>query len=75
MKYKIISVCIASMVLILLPSQVSQKQYTVSLTLQGWEAVMDVIEKSNAGHLEVKAVQNLILPQLRKQIADTTTKK
>lgn len=52
-----------------------QKQYTVTLPIEAWQAIMDVINKSNEEHLKVIAVQNLIIPQLQKQLADTTTKK
>lgn len=52
-----------------------QKQYTVTLPIEAWQAIMDVINKSNEEHLKVVAVQNLIIPQLQKQLADTTNKK
>lgn len=74
MKYKIMSVCIASIILILLPSQTEQKQYTVTLTLDQWFIVQRVVDASSGNHQEVKAVQGWIFPQLQKQINDTTTK-
>lgn len=48
-----------------------EKKLTVSLTLQEWQAVLNVIDQSNAPHLQVQQVQNLLIPALNKQI-DTT---
>ena len=51
-----------------------EKRYAVSLTLPEWQAVLNVIDQSNAPHSQVKAVQELLIPILNKQI-DTTKKK
>lgn len=51
-----------------------EKMLTVSGEVQNWEMLLDCVDKSNAPHSQVKAVQDWIVPQLRKQI-DTTKKK
>lgn len=74
---KIISFFIAALILTLTTSQTNPpKTYKVDLTLDQWNAVLDCVDKSQANHLQVKGVQELILPQLQKQLqADTTKKK
>jgi len=39
---------------------------TVELTPQDWEAILQVIELSNAPHFQVKSIQTELLKQLRK---------
>jgi hypothetical protein len=51
------------------------KDLTVTLNIEAWQNIIDVIDKSNANHLQVKAAQEAILQQLQKQLADTTNKK
>ncbi len=53
----------------------SPKELTVKLSLPEWNAVMETINKSEAPYTQVVAIQNLIIPQLQKQLADTTKKK
>lgn len=76
MKKSITVLAIAALAFISLTSQAPKpKEYTVTLTLQAWEVVMDVIDKSTAPHSQVKEIQQIILPQLQKQLADTTAPK
>jgi len=39
---------------------------SVELTPQDWEAILQVIELSNAPHFQVKSIQTELLKQLRK---------
>lgn len=48
---------------------------TVKLPIQGCEAVLQVIEQSNAPHTQVKAVQSELVKQLQAQIKQDSTKK
>jgi hypothetical protein len=76
MKKSITVIAIVALAFISLTSQAPKpKDYTVTLSLPEWQAVMAVIDNSNANHLQVKEVQNLIVPQLQKQLADTTAPK
>ena len=76
MKRTLTGFVIAALLFISLTSQAPKpKEYTVTLSLQAWEAVLDVIDKSTAAHSTVREVQQIILPQLQKQLADTTGKK
>ncbi len=43
---------------------------TVKLLVQEWEAVLAVIEQSNAPHIQVKAVAAELVKQLQPQIKD-----
>lgn len=77
---QLISFAIMSVILCLTTSQVNSpknppKEYTVTLPIEHWQNIMDCLEKSNETHLKVKAAQEAILPQLQKQIADTTKSK
>lgn len=44
------------------------KKLKAELTLQEWEVVLGVIEQSNAPHSQVKAVQELLIKQLKDQV-------
>jgi len=43
---------------------------TVKLLVQEWEAVLAVIEQSNAPHIQVKSVAAELVKQLQPQIKD-----
>lgn len=51
-----------------------EKLYKVELTLKQWQAVLEIIDQSNAPHLHVKEVQDFLVIPLNKQI-DTTKNK
>lgn len=58
------------------------KQPPQSKPVSTWEALLSIIDQSNANHLQVKEVQQVILTQLQTQLAaqqkaisDTTIKK
>lgn len=51
-----------------------EKKYSISLTVQQWSLILEVIDKSNAPHQQVKMAQDLLVPELNRQIADTTKK-
>jgi hypothetical protein len=40
---------------------------TVTLTVDQWNGTLQVIEQSQAAHVQVSAVQALIIPQLQEQ--------
>lgn len=52
-----------------------EKQLIVKGEIQNWQLVMEVIEQSNAPHLQVKAAQEFLLKQLQPQLQDTTKSK
>lgn len=70
---KIISILCLFLLMAFVP--VEPKQLTVSLTVEQWDNVLQVISKSNAPHLQVIAATEAILVPLQKQLADTTKKK
>lgn len=49
-------------------SFVQQKKLTVSGELQQWQVTLEVIEQSNAPHLQVSAVKAFIVAQLEAQM-------
>jgi hypothetical protein len=51
------------------------KTYTVSLTLNQWQEVIQVIDQSQSPHIQVKAINELIVNQVQKQLSDTTKTK
>jgi hypothetical protein len=51
------------------------KSYQLEGNLQMFQALYDCVENSNEPHSKVEAVKKWLLPQLQKQIADTTGKK
>lgn len=46
------------------------KTLKAELTLQEWQVVLGVIEQSNAPHTQVKAVQELLIKQLKGQVQE-----
>ncbi|MES2428252.1 MAG: hypothetical protein V4560_14830 [Bacteroidota bacterium] len=52
----------------------SDKTYKVELTLQEWQLILNVVDQYNAPHLQVKQVQDLLVPLLNKQIDITKQK-
>lgn len=48
------------------------KTLKVEGELPAWQALLDCVEKSTAPHTEVKAVQEWVVGQLQKQLADST---
>lgn len=67
-----------SVILCITTSQVkppTQKNLTVTLTLDQWNYVLDAIDKSNAPHANVKQILEWVTPQLNKQLSDTTKPK
>lgn len=52
----------------LMLSAIDPNKMTVTLTLDQWNATLNIIEQSNAPHLQVQAVQGLIIPQLQEQV-------
>lgn len=57
---------------ILLAFAPEKKTLRVEGDLQSWNILMDCLDKSNAPHTQVKAVQEWIRVQLNKQIKDST---
>jgi hypothetical protein len=51
-----------------------EKKLKVELTLSEWNAVLQVIDQSNAPHVNVEAVKKVLIDQLREQV-DTTKRK
>lgn len=51
------------------------KTLKVEFTTQDWNAIINVIEQSNAPYQEVKSVKENIIKQLQKQLTDTTKQK
>jgi len=51
-------------------TQAEPQILTVKLMVQEWEAVLAVIEQSNAPHIQVKAVAAEFVKQLQPQIKD-----
>lgn len=51
-----------------------EKKLKVELTINEWNAVLNVIDQSNAPHLNVEAVKKIMVDQLSAQI-DTTKRK
>jgi hypothetical protein len=58
----------------LLSFTAGEKEKTLTATgdIQAWQALIDCIENSNEPHVKVEAVKKWILPQLQKQLSDTT---
>lgn len=50
------------------------KKLKVELTVNEWNAVLQVIDQSNAPHLNVEAVKKVLIDQLKAQM-DTTKRK
>lgn len=72
MKKPIIFILILAAVFI---SAQVDKKVSVSLTVEQWQGVLNVIEQSNAPHVEVKAVQQAIIGQIQEQLKQDTVKK
>lgn len=51
------------------------RKLKVEGVVEQWQMTIDVIEQSNAPHLQVEAVKKFLLPQLQSQLTDTTKKK
>ena len=51
------------------------KKFKVELTVEEWNAVYEVVDKSTAPHTQVEAVKKVIAEQINAQIKDTTIKK
>jgi hypothetical protein len=45
----------------------------VELSVQEWEAVLNVIEQSTGAYIQVKSITNELLKQLQPQIKDDKT--
>jgi hypothetical protein len=52
-----------------------KKPLKVEGEIQAWQALIDCLDKSTESHIKVEAVKQWIIPQLQKQIQDTTTNK
>jgi len=51
-------------------TQAEPQKLKVELLVQEWEAVLAVIEQSNAPHIQVKSVAAELVKQLQPQIKD-----
>jgi hypothetical protein len=51
------------------------KEFTLKLTDAQLNLLWGVIDNSNSPHATVKELQDILLPQIQKQMADTTNKK
>lgn len=49
-----------------------EKSLVVTGEVQAWQALLDCIENSNEPHVKVEAVKKWLLPQLQKQLQDST---
>lgn len=72
MKKPIIFILILAAVFI---SAQVDKKVSVSLTVEQWQGVLNVIEQSSAPHTDVKAVQQAIIGQIQEQLKQDTVKK
>ncbi len=70
-------IIIALMVVALVAFAAPEKERTFKLTLTNAqaEALLYVIDKSNAEHNVVKQVQQVVIGQIQQQLADTTKRK
>jgi hypothetical protein len=50
------------------------KTAKVEGTIQDWDAVIQVMDQSNAPHQSVEAAKNFIIIQVNAQLADSTAK-
>jgi hypothetical protein len=53
----------------------TSKPIIVTGTELQWKALYQVMQNSNDPHAKVEALKNWLLPQIQKQLADTTGKK
>jgi hypothetical protein len=51
------------------------KKYKVELSIEEWNAIYEVVDKSTAPHTQVEAVKSILRTQLEPQLKDTTIKK
>lgn len=65
---------LAFIAILFISAQVDKK-VSVSLTVEQWQGVLNVIEQSNAPHTDVKAVQKAIIGQIQEQLKQDTVKK
>ena len=68
-------ILIALFILCTSQTSVKEKTYTVVLNEQQLQTLWYVIGKSNAEHLTVVAIQDVIGKQIQPQMVDTTKKK
>jgi hypothetical protein len=52
-----------------------QKELTLKGEPAAFQALLDCVENSNEPHTKVEAVKKWVIPQLQKQLQDTTIKK
>lgn len=53
----------------------TEKKLKVELSQEQWQAVLQIIDQSNAPHGDVKVVSKWLTDQLIPQVQDTTKKK
>lgn len=71
---KIMSFLIAALFLFSFKGE-ETKTAKVEGTIQDWNAVIQVMDQSNAPHQSVEAAKNFIISQVNAQLADTTKPK
>lgn len=58
------------------PKKPQEKQYTVTLSIQDWQTVLNAISLPDDVTVnDKKSLVNKIVPQINKQLTDTTAKK
>jgi hypothetical protein len=55
------------------PKKEENLKLKVELSVQEWEAVLNVIEQSTGAYIQVKSITNELLKQLQPQIKDDKT--
>jgi hypothetical protein len=55
------------------PKKEENLKLKVELSVQEWEAVLNVIEQSTGAYIQVKSITNELLKQLQPQIKDEKT--